>query len=739
MFLVSMITLQAVLAPVPEPAREAFTRYCLDCHESPRPKGDLDLAAILESPDETPAGTWDLISTHLRGRTMPPAKYRQRPTDSDYHLMLAWTDSRRSTGSSGEVTLRRLNVTEYRNTIRDLLDVEFDADSFFPDDDVGYGFDTIGDVLTMSPLLTERYLDAAERIAAEAIQDPDEPEFPTRRFEGDNLSVQGAGRRHQTGVRLHSRGGAVARSDLSRAGRYRIRYSAWGEQAGPDPVRMAVRTGNRRLARHDVPEVRSAPGIRTVEAMLPAGEVDIGVYFTNDYYRPEEKDRTKRDRNAVVEWIEIEGPLDAPLIGAFQQQLPSSPTDADAWLDEVLKQFLPRLWRGPVATEERRELAAMAREVNTTDASRERILRTAITAALVSPRFLYRLETMPGETSVPLEAHELATRLSYFIWSSTPPDWLLQMAAAGELDEAEGRRSAVEGLLEDPRSRAVAENFATQWLQIRDLTDRRPDPERYPGIDEALLSSMQQETILYFDELLRNNHEIDTLLSSDFTFIDSRLASHYDLPPPDGEGFVRVDLEKTAHPGGLLYHAGVMTATSNPTRTSIVKRGKWVLEALLDQPPPPPPPGIDGLPEDGGHSTASLREQMERHRADPSCAACHVRMDALGFALEELDAVGRIRQTDQGEPIDARGELPDGRIINGPQELGAVLREDPAVHRSLANHLLIYAIGRGLTPADESSVQRMVEELGQEPTIRRLVQEIVEMEIFRMRTGTSPL
>ncbi|MBG80765.1 MAG: hypothetical protein CMJ39_08685 [Phycisphaerae bacterium] len=739
MLAIILIMMQIGLTPDQESAKAAFTRYCLDCHEAPRPKADLDLAAILNAPSEVADSTWDQISVHLRGRTMPPAKYRKRPTDTEYQAMQIWVDSQGSSQASRAVTLRRLNATEYENTIQDLLDVEFDADEFFPDDDVGYGFDTIGDVLTMSPLLTERYLDAAERIAAEAIRDPNEPEFPTRRFEGDTIFVQGAGRKLQGGVRLHSRGGAIGHADLSRPGRYRIRYSAWGQQAGPDPVRMAVRVGNKRIARHDVPEKQNAPGLREIETTLPAGELDIGVYFTNDYYRPEARNPADRDRNAVVEWIEIIGPLDAPMVGAFQEQLPSEPFETEAWLDAVLGQFLPRLWRGPVPEIERRRLMTMAREANDASASRERVLRTALTAALMSPRFLYRLECMPGEEAVPLEAHELATRLSYFLWSSTPPDWLLKMATAGDLEKEDGRRAAVERLLSDPRSKAVAENFATQWLQIRDLTDRRPDPDRYPGIDERLLSSMQQETVLYFDDLLRNNHEINDLLASNHTFIDKRLAAHYDLPVPDDDGFVKINLEERSHPGGLLYHAGVMTATSNPTRTSIVKRGKWVLEALLDQPPPPPPPGIDGLPEDGGDSTASLREQMERHRADPSCAACHIRMDALGFALEELDAVGRRRSMDQGKPVDARGELPDGRIINGPKELGAVLLEDPAVHRSLASHLLIYALGRGLTPADEASLQQLVDELAKEPTIRRLVHEIVELEIFRMRSGLSPL
>ncbi|MCH2133860.1 MAG: DUF1592 domain-containing protein [Phycisphaerales bacterium] len=736
-----MLTLGLIIAlglnlPQEDSAGALFTAYCIDCHESPGPKGDLDLAAVMADPAGTSTATWTTIEAQLRGRTMPPSKARHRPDDAEYLAMVAWVTAQTATPGSRQVTLRRLNATEYRNTIRDLLDVDFDADAFFPDDDVGYGFDTIGDVLTMSPLLTERYLDAAELIASDAIADPDNPALPGRRLSGLEL-----GARSNQGVRLNSRGAATGTFDLPRDGQYRIRFGAWGDQAGDEPVRLAIRVDKKPLALIDVPETRDAPGVHEIEVPLERGARVVEVFFTNDYFRPQHPDPSQRDRNAVVEWIEVKGPLDEPIIGAFQRDLPpvESTTTGEDWLREVLGTTLPRIWRGPVAEEDREALIAMVLASHSPGTAPEKLLRTALATALVSPRFLYRFEIEPGEESSPLEPHELATRLSYFLWSSTPPGWLLDMASAGQLDQPDGRAEAVERLLADERSRALAANFATQWLQVRDLPTRRPDPDRYPGVDELLLQSMQDETIYFFDDIMRTDHDVDRLMNADFTWIDARLADHYGLDAPSDEGFQRVDLVGTGHRGGLLNHASIMTATSNPTRTSIVKRGKWVLEALLDQPPPPPPPGLDGLPSDGGKSVASLREQMERHRADPSCASCHARMDALGFALEHLDAVGRWRQDDGGAPIDASGELPDGRRINGPDELRVVLLADPALRRSLASHLLIYALGRGLMPADEADVAALVEALSLEPTLRRLIHEIVELKTFRMRTGRADL
>ena len=736
----SVLILICLMGVAPEAStRELLSRHCLDCHESPRPKAGLDLEAAFENPADVPAATWSLIELHLRGRTMPPAKIRQRPADADYQSLIAWVESMKPSNGPRDVTLRRLNETEYQNTIRDLFGIEFNSDAFFPDDDIGYGFDTIGDVLTMSPLLTERYLDAAERIAAEVVRDPGDPRLSLLRVEPGQLRATGRGQAGGGGVRMNSRGAAAADFELVSAGPYRIRYGAWGQQAGDEPVRLAVRHGGKRIVVHDVPEVASDPGVREVEVELPAGQATIEVAFINDYYKPEHPNPSQRDRNAVVTWIELEGPLDQPIVDVFQSSLPSTPQDPEAWVDVVLADVLPRLWRGPVAADDRRALVALAVDVNENGASREQLLRTALTAALVSPRFLYRLEVSPGAEPVPLEPHELATRMSYFIWSSTPPDWLMQAAERGSLATKDGRHEAVARLLEDPRSVSIAENFATQWLQIRDLPDRTPDPARFPGVNREVLESMQQETILFFDELVREGHPVDDLLVANFTYMDDQLADHYGLSDLDVSKFQRVALEDIAHRGGVLNHAAIMTATSNPTRTSIVKRGKWVLEALLDQPPPPPPPGIDGLAEDGGDTTASLREQMEKHRADPSCAACHVRMDALGFALESLDAVGRWRDSDESGPVDSRGELPDGRIINGPLELRDVLVDDPALERSLASHMLIYALGRGLSSADEPAIRNLLDRLEADPSLRSLVHEIVELEIFRMRPGDLPL
>ncbi|MCL4209321.1 MAG: DUF1592 domain-containing protein, partial [Phycisphaerales bacterium] len=373
-------------------------------------------------------------------------------------------------------------------------------------------------------------------------------------------------------------------------------------------------------------------------------------------------------------------------------------------------------------------------DVAGTEGTPESRVRTAVTAMLVSPRFLYRPEPSSGRPR-DLDGYELATRLSYFLWSSGPDEELLKAAGSGELNSPQGLEQHATRLLADPRSIALAENFATQWLQIRDLPQRSPDPARFPGVDASLLSAMQAETILLFDAVLRENRSVRDLLACDFTFLNERLARHYGIPGVRGEHMRRVRLPR-GMTGGVIAHAGVLTATSNPTRTSPVKRGKWVLEALLDDAPPPPPPGADSFEAARDKTRArTVREVLAQHRADPNCSVCHRRMDALGFALEHFDPVGRYRATDSGLPVDSLGELPDGRTLRGMDDLQKLLLTDQAYLRSLARHLLTYALGRGVMDADEPLVARLVEALEQEPTVASLVRAIVRSDAFRRGGG----
>ena len=357
---------------------------------------------------------------------------------------------------------------------------------------------------------------------------------------------------------------------------------------------------------------------------------------------------------------------------------------------------------------------------------------------LVSPRFLFRFEADPADPAAQpgevrsLGAYELASRLASFLWSSLPDEELLERAEDGSLLLPEVLHAQVDRLLDDARASSLAAYFAPQWLQIADLDRRRPDAVRFPGIDADLLAAMGQETMLLFDAVLREGRDVQTLLAADFTFVDERLALHYGIPGVRGPAMRRVPLPREAA-GGVLTHASVLTATSNPTRTSPVKRGKWILEALLGAAPPPPPPGV-GVIDDSREAdeAETLRARLARHRADPTCAVCHDRLDPLGFALENYDAVGRRRLCDDvGRAIDATGVLPDGRALDGVESLRRLLLEDPAFPRSLTRHLLIYALGRGLGPSDADAVDDLLVRAGPRPTLRALLHGIVDLESFQ--------
>ena len=369
-------------------------------------------------------------------------------------------------------------------------------------------------------------------------------------------------------------------------------------------------------------------------------------------------------------------------------------------------------------------------------------LRLAVTAMLVHPRFLFRIEEDdPSGGERMLDDWEIASRLSYFLWATMPDEALREAAARGELVTSEGRRRQLERMIQDDRSRALARHFATQWLQIRALSEKAPDETLFPGVDEDLLMLMQEETVRFFDELLRDRRSIDRLLDANWTWVNEQLAVHYGIDGVRGARMRKVSLEGEQQATGILRHGSVLLSTSNPTRTSPVKRGKWILEALLDDAPPPPPPGISGLPEDGkvtGEMT--LREMMIQHRTDPQCAGCHVRMDALGFALEEFDAVGRRRATDGGLAIDATGELPDGSLIEGGIGLRDSLLEGESrrrFRRSLAMHMGTYALGRGLDRHDEPMLDAILEELEADPTLYRLILELIESRAFLYRPGDT--
>jgi hypothetical protein len=609
-------------APSPEPWREApsaggepaFVRdvrplvdkYCVRCHKGPRPKGgvaldrDKDEAAVLKN-----RRTWEKVADNLRSGDMPPPGAR-RPSAGELDRINAWLDAvvlkADCSGfqGPGRVTLRRLNRAEYNNTLRDLLGIQFQPAKDFPADDVGYGFDNIGDVLSLPPILLEKYLAAAEQAIEKAMQSPE----------------------------------------------------------------------GRRLI----------------------------------FVRPV-KER-----------------------GAFRQNL---------------RHFATRAYRRPVAEDELKRLLKLTQTLVNNGATPEDAGKATFQAVLVSPHFLFRVEADPPPGSphgvAPVSDWELASRLSYFLWSSMPDEELFRHCRDKALRKPGVLESQVQRMLKAPKAQALADNFASQWLQTRNLASFQPDPKRFPTFDNPLRQAMLKETELFFLHVVQEDRSVLELIDADYTFLNERLARHYGIKGVTGELFRKVSLAGTpqrAMRGGVLTQASVLAVTSNPTRTSPVKRGKFILDNILGTPPPPPPPDVEELPE-GAELKGTLRQRMEQHRTNPSCASCHQRMDPLGFGFENFDAIGAWRTRDGGSAIDPSGVLPGGQAFKGPAELRAILKgKQDLFARCLAEKLLTYALGRGVERGDRCFVDEIARNLGKgHYRFSTLVTQIVRSDPFQKRQG----
>ncbi len=717
-----------------------LANHCIECHSGAKPKGDLDLSVFTNESTTLPRrATWLDVRDRLVKAEMPPAK-RPHPAQADVDAVVGWIDARFPTVTHAEPAhfpaLRRLNRTQYANTIRDLFGVDFDTTTAFPSDDVGYGFDDIGDVLSMPDMLLEKYLSAAQRIAGLAVmlEDPEHP--PVQHVEGPKLSSSKQSSAHGHLRVLFTNGETGFDARFAREGEYVLRARVWGQQAGTEACRAALKVGREEHGRFDVPALESAP--QTLEARFHStgGTQHVAVAFLNDFYDPNNDDPKQRDRNLEVVWLELVGPVDPPQLSQFQRAC-LDPAKRGSQRD-VIAGIARRAWRRPVARDEVDRLVALAGAESGFEAG----VRVALEAILVSPNFLFMVETDPPGASTalgstapasavlsstvlantglanaahPITDPELATRLSYFLWSSTPDAELMALADANQLHDPSTLKAQTARLLRDARSSSLAQDFAGQWLQTRSLERVMPDPLRFPDWDEHLASAMRAETEMFFDAILREDRRVDELLDSDFTYLDEALAKHYGIPGVRGDAMRRVHLEPGVR-GGVLGLGSVLTVTSNPTRTSPVKRGKWILENLLDAPTPPPPPGVGVIDESAQAATsASLRERLVEHRKNTDCAACHARLDPLGFGLENFDATGAWRASDEGHAVDARGDLPDGRKFEGPAGLKAMLKGDGAFTRCLALKLATYALGRGMSKQDEALIEDIVRALGASP------------------------
>lgn len=596
------------LSPLGKSAIRTLETYCLDCHSGDSGEGGIAVDFLSDPSMESLEKNIEVVEKIilvLKEQQMPPLDAEQ-PEVAERLDTLTWIESRLdefdcgSASRPGRVTMRRLNRVEYDNTIRDLTGLDLQVAEQFPSDDVGNGFDNMGEVLTIPPILLEKYVDAAIQISGEVMASPE-----------------------------------------------------------------------------------------ALKKVFP---------------------RTADPEN-------------------LEEVVAAARANAD--------EFASRAFRRPIAEEESQKLFELMTSRYSAGASVEDIQRTVIASILCSPHFIYRVESDEPQNFVdgsrPLNDFELASRLSYFLWSSMPDDRLLELAKQRQLNTPEQLEAEVDRMLADPKAAALVDNFAGQWLQLRDLQRLTPDPEMFSSFDEPLRAAMRKETELLFSNIIAEDRSVLELLNADYTYVNERLAQHYGIANIVGDEFRKVTAIGSRR--GVLMHAGILMLTSNPTRTSPVKRGKWVMDNLLGEPPPPPPPDVPELGA-AGETLGTLRQQMEQHRADPNCAVCHTKMDALGFGLENFDAIGSWRDLDGRDKINPAGELPGGKSFSGPVDLVQILAEDKKEEfcRCMIKRLLSYSLGRGLGVYDRCTVNNIYERMaGNEFRFSSLVKAIVSSPQFTIQ------
>ena len=736
----------------PTPTRLAYTKqvvplvqkYCIKCHGGRKPRAGFALDRIkTERQADNDRKTWEKVVRALQAREMPPED-KPQPTAAERDLLLTFLDQRLAAidctkgRDPGRVTLRRLNRTEYNNTIRDLLGVDFRPAADFPADDVGYGFDNIGDVLSMSPLLMEKYLSAAERVVEQAIF-TGTPGPAVRRYVRRELKAtidSPVGRRNFRA--LTGNGALYVNHRFPSNTEYTFRIRAYGDQAGNEPAKMALRLDGRDLKVFDVTAEVDRPRVYQFKARIKAGNHRIAAAFINDFYDPAIKDPKHRDRNLHVQFIEVQAPAAEALPASHRSLFIATPGDKlskDEAARRILANFSRRAFRRPVTPQEVGRYLKLFKMADQQGEKFEQAIGVAVQGVLVSPHFLFRIEHDHPQGGIhPISEYELATRLSYFLWSSMPDEELFALAGKGDLRK--NLDAQVRRLLKDDKAKALVDNFGGQWLQWRNLKTLNPDRKTFPAFDEQLRAAMVTEAELFFEAVVKEDRSVLDFLDANFTFLNDRLARHYGIDGVYGRRFRRVALKPDSPRGGVLTMASTLTVTSNPTRTSPVKRGKWILENILNAPPPPPPPDAGELSEEKKVTeSAPLRQRMEMHRHRADCVSCHARMDPLGFALENFDGIGGWRSRDGKFPVDSAGTLPTGESFKGARELKSVLKKrSEAFSRCVAEKLLTYALGRGVEYYDKCTLDDIVAALKKNDyKFSRLVLEIVNSDPFQRR------
>ncbi len=726
-------------------------KYCAGCHNPGTRSGGIVLTAFAnEAAVLKGRNVWEKVSHNLESRHMPPPR-ASKPTDAERAKLVAWIDTFLSTAQCviedpGRVTMRRLNREEYNNTIRDLVGVKFRPADDFPSDDVGYGFDNIGDVLSISPLLMEKYLSAAEKVAALAIV---VPAYSGASSRIDLAKLEG-GLAAEIGRIQNTNGEVFVQHDFPTDGDYIVRTTCFGRQVGPEPVKMALRLDDKELTQAVVAGDRRNPSLIQSKTKLKAGAHKVSVAFLNEFHRENDLNPVTRDRVLTVAGLEIIGPMTLK-----NQALPEShsriifvkPVGANQaeCARKIMSEFARRAYRRPVTADEVERLVRIVDLALKNGDTFERGIQLGVQAALVSPNFLFRVETDPYPNN-PKASHfvndyELASRLSYFLWSSMPDDELFLLAKNGVLHDKKVLEMQSRRMLRDPRAHSLVDNFADQWLTLRNIANVNPNPSQFPAFNNELRAAMRKETELFFENLLKQDRSVLEFVDANYTFLNEPLAKHYGISGVQGDEFRRVSLAGTQR-GGLITQASILTITSNPTRTSPVKRGKWILEQMMGTPPPPPPPGVPDIDDEKNVPLkGTLRQRMEQHRKNPMCASCHAQLDPLGFGLENFDAIGAWRTKEGDLPIDSSGILPDGRKFRGPGELKQILlgKKDLIV-RNLTEKMLTYALGRGMEEYDKCACRDIAKVTANNNyRFTSIITEIAKSDPFRKRRGDKPI
>lgn len=719
---------------------------CFDCHSGDMPEGDLNLALDASSNDVLEnRSRWVKAYDMIRIGAMPPPDYAT-PEEAETEAVVTWLDDTlfhvdcESTPDPGRVTVRRMNKTEYTNTVQDIFEIDFDPAKGFPSDEVGYGFDNIGDVLTVPPLLLEKYLDASEQIASKVILAGD-PDVAFSGRDVNRLKASNGGFAEKgNGYVVMSSSGATAtyeNAEFPRTAEYIIRVDASGDQAGDEPVKLELKVGDKSYGELEVTADRDKPKSVEYRGRFDRGTKPISVAFTNDFYK-----KRIGDRNAYVYTIELIGPfgVDKSRLPEMHKKLTAiKPEGGKSAFDAAMENLRPVVRRAFRRTVSDAEVEPFARFVSLAVERGEPFeagMQVAIQGVLVSPQFLFRIESDDGTTgnlARRLNAFEVASRLSYFLWNTTPDERLLDLAEKKELLRTEVLEGEVKRLLEDSRSDEMIRNFAGQWLGLRRLVELSPDTQVFPQFDEKLRSSMAEETERFVRHVLRSGRPITELLSARYTFLNERLAKHYGIDGVTGDKFREVKLTDGRR-AGLLTQGSVLLLTSYPNRTSPVKRGEWVLTNILGDEPPPAPPNVPTLEETrDSNQNLTLRQQMAKHREDPSCAACHKTMDAIGFGFESYDAIGRWREKDGKLPVDSSGQLPSGEKFEGAVQLIDVLaKRDEDFLETFTERLLTFALGRGVEYTDRCVLDATIADAqANGKTFSSIVAAIVRSDAFR--------